>query len=169
MSQAPPMDYRNAALLPIGWERFHQDSLNLSNKLKEVAQTWHGLVAITRGGLVPAMILARSLDIRKVETLSISSYDNRHQGEGVVLKAPEAAMASGGAGWLVVDDLADSGATVRLARELLPKGYFVAVYAKPLGAAALDLYAEEIEQAVWVVFPWDGENANPYPSPGAGC
>ncbi len=131
--------------------------MKLSKKLKEVAQTWHGLVAITRGGLVPAMILARALDIRKIETLSISSYDNRRQGDGVVLKSPEAALSTGGAGWLVVDDLADSGATVRLARKLLPKAFFAAVYAKPQGASSLDLFAEEIEQSVWVVFPWDSE------------
>lgn len=151
-----PEDYRQAALLPIGWERIHSDSLKLSSQLKGLKRRWKGLVAITRGGLVPAMIVARALDIRQVETLSIASYDDKRQGEARILKQPQAAQAGGGQGWLVIDDLTDSGATVRLARQLLPQAFIAAVYAKPKGAPALDLFAEEVEQSVWVVFPWDG-------------
>lgn len=149
------MDYGQATLLHLGWERLHMDSLKLSKMLEGLGREWRGLVAITRGGLVPAAVVARELGIRKVETLSIASYDEKRQGEALVLKGAEAAMRDGGKGWLVVDDLTDSGVTARLARHLLPQAFLAAVYAKPKGAAALDLFAEEVEQAVWVVFPWD--------------
>lgn len=149
------MDYSQASLLHLDWERFHADSLSLSKQLKNTGRRWEGLVAITRGGLVPAMIVARALGIRKVETLSVASYDEQHQGTAEVLKGAEAAMQSQGEGWLVIDDLTDSGVTAKLARQLLPKAFIAAVYAKPKGAPSLDLFAEEVEQAVWVVFPWD--------------
>lgn len=155
MTSASSLDYGQASLLHLGWERLHMDSLQLSKMLASMGRNWRGLVAITRGGLVPAAVVARELGIRKVETLSIASYDERRQGEAHVLNRAEEAMKDGGKDWLVIDDLTDSGATARLARQLLPKAFIAAVYAKPLGAPALDLFAEEVEQAVWVVFPWD--------------
>jgi xanthine phosphoribosyltransferase len=157
MTETTSQDYSQASLLHLDWERFHQDSLRLSRQLKEMGRSWNGLVAITRGGLAPAMIVARALGIRKVETLSIASYDEQHQGEAHILKGAIAAMDNGGQGWLVIDDLTDSGVTAKLARQLLPQAFIAAVYAKPKGAPTLDLYAEEVEQAVWVVFPWDAD------------
>ncbi|MBF0267295.1 MAG: xanthine phosphoribosyltransferase [Alphaproteobacteria bacterium] len=156
----PDTRHENAgqtALFHLGWERFHHDSLKLSKRLKDMGRDWAGLVAITRGGLVPAMIVARELGLRKIETLSIASYDGQRQGEAHVLKKAKAAMADGGQGWLVIDDLTDSGVTARLARKLLPHAFIAAVYAKPKGAPSLDLFAEDIEQSVWVVFPWDDD------------
>ncbi|CAA6603123.1 Xanthine phosphoribosyltransferase [Rhodospirillaceae bacterium LM-1] len=157
MPNTPHEDASQTTLFHLGWERFHQDSLKLSSQLKNMGHNWIGLVAITRGGLVPAMILARELGLRKIETLSIASYDGQRQGEAHVLKNADAAMADGGQGWLVIDDLTDSGVTARLARKLLPHAFIAAVYAKPKGAPALDLFAEDIEQSVWVVFPWDDD------------
>ncbi|MBI5121494.1 MAG: xanthine phosphoribosyltransferase [Rhodospirillales bacterium] len=155
MTSTSSLDYGQASLLHLGWERLHTDSLRLSKLLTGMRRDWQGLVAITRGGLVPAAVVARELCIRKVETLSIVSYDERRQGEAQVLKGAAAAMKDGGRGWLVIDDLTDSGVTARLVRQLLPKAFIAAVYAKPLGAPTLDLFAKEVEQAVWVVFPWD--------------
>ena len=90
-----------------------------------------GIVAITRGGLVPAHIIARELDIRVIDTVCISSYDDQTQREADVLKS----VAGDGAGWLIVDDLVDTGATGRIVREMLPKAHFATVYAKPAGPA----------------------------------
>lgn len=158
MSEAD-LDHGQAVLIQLDWKRIHRDSLKLSQQLISMGRPWKGLVAITRGGLVPAMIVARALDIRTVETLSIASYDEQHQGEAEVLKGAEAAMADGGENWLVIDDLTDSGVTARLARQFLPKAFFAAVYAKPKGAPTLDLWADEFDQNVWIVFPWDADEA----------
>lgn len=154
---ASHLDYGQAALIHLDWNRVHRDSLKLSQQLKNLGRPWKGLVAITRGGLVPAMIVARHLDIRCVETLSIASYDEKHQGEAEVLKGAQAAMADQGENWLVIDDLTDSGVTARLARQILPKSFIAAVYAKPKGAETLDLWADEFDQNVWIVFPWDAD------------
>jgi xanthine phosphoribosyltransferase len=64
-------------------------------------------------------------------------------------------VAGDGTGCLVVDDLADTGNTIRAVREMLPKAHVATVYAKPEGAPMVDTMAVAVEQSVWLVFPWD--------------
>jgi len=111
-----------------------------------------------RESLVPASILAREMNIRVVDTLCITAYDEQVKSGTVnVLKIPEQAEAVGGEGWLLIDDLVDTGTTARKAREILPKAHFCTVYAKPKGLPVVDTYVAEVEQDVWVFFPWDTE------------
>ncbi len=139
---------------PISWDEFHRHSKLLAWRLNDRG-SWKGVVAITRGGLVPACIVARELDIRLIETLCISSYDHQNQRESNILKP--AALAGDGEGWLVIDDLADTGNTFRVARTLLPKAHFACVYAKPEGQPTTDTYVTEVSQDTWIHFPWDLE------------
>lgn len=139
---------------PISWDEFHRHSKLLAWRLSERGP-WKGVVAITRGGLVPACIVARELDIRLVETLCIASYDHQSQGSANILKP--ASLAGDGEGWLVIDDLADTGNTFRIARQLLPKAHFGCVYAKPAGQPTTDTYVTEVSQDTWIHFPWDLE------------
>ena len=123
---------------PVSWDQFHRDARALAWRLAS-SGPFDALVAITRGGLVPAAIVARELDVRLIETVSIASYhDYKTQGGLKVIKtiAPEVARLDGSARVLVVDDLVDTGATARVVREMLPKAHFATVYAKPLGPAA---------------------------------
>ena len=138
---------------PISWEQLHRDSKALAWRLVEI-QTWRGIVAITRGGLVPASIIARELEIRLVDTICVSSYDYQQQGETTVLKAPAAESD----GWLLIDDLVDTGNTARIVRNLLPEAHFATVYAKPAGRPIVDTFITEVSQDTWILFPWDTES-----------
>ncbi len=115
------------------------------------------MVAITRGGLVPAAVVARELGIRVVETVCVASYDYDKQGEISVLKhvSPEVIGADKGKGVLIVDDLVDTGATARVVREMLPKAHFATVYAKPQGRPLVDTFVTEVSQDTWIYLPWD--------------
>ena len=113
------------------------------------------MVAITRGGMAPAMIVARELDIRTVDTISVKSYDHQSRSEAKVLKAPDAEMMGDGEGILVVDDLVDSGKTLELVRRLYPKAHFATVYAKPSGEPQVDTFITGVSQDTWIFFPWD--------------
>ncbi len=141
---------QSITLLPLSWERIHQDSQALAVRLSG-AGPFSRIVAITRGGLVPAAILSRELDIRMVDTLCISTYDDRDPGPPQVLKS----LDGDGDGWLVVDDLADSGATLRLVRTLLPRAHLATLYVKPAGKTAVDDFVGEFDQSIWIGFPWD--------------
>ncbi len=116
---------------------------------------WAGVVAITRGGLIPAAIIARELECRLIETVSVVTYHDEEQGQPQVIKPP--AAAGDGAGWLIVDDLVDTGATARIVRALLPKAHFATVYAKAAGKPLVDTFITEVSQDTWILFPWDTE------------
>jgi xanthine phosphoribosyltransferase len=147
----------------VTWDQLHRDARALAWRLMGL-RPFAGIVAITRGGLIPAAIVARELDVRLVETVSIVTYaagsggtliEEERRGAPVVIKPPAAAGVS--AGYLIVDDLVDTGATARVVRALLPKAHFAAVYAKPAGRDVVDTYITEVSQDTWILFPWDTE------------
>jgi xanthine phosphoribosyltransferase len=140
----------------VTWPEVHRDAKELVRRLMDIG-SWKGIVAVTRGGLVPATILAREMEIRFVDTLCIAAYDEQRSGPVVVIKTPDLACAEEGDGWLLVDDLVDTGRTMKTACELLPKSHVATVYAKPMGKPYVDTYVHEVPQDVWVFFPWDTE------------
>lgn len=144
------------AELIVSWAEVHRDTRHMVHRLIELGP-WKGIVALTRGGLVPAAIIARELEIRVIDTLCIASYDEKQSGALAILKEPADAMTTKGKGWLVIDDLVDSGRTARETRLLMPDAYIATVYAKPEGLDATDLYVHHVEQETWVHFPWDTE------------
>jgi xanthine phosphoribosyltransferase len=143
----------------VSWDQIHRDSRALAWRLDGQGPddgAWRAVVAITRGGMAPAMIVARELDVRTVDTISVKSYDWQEQTEARVLKAPSPeVMGSDGEGVLIVDDLVDTGKTLELVRRLYPKAHFATVYAKPQGRSMVDTYITEVSQDTWIFFPWD--------------
>ena len=139
---------------PVSWDEMHRHAKLLAWRLLEKGP-WKGVAAVTRGGLVPACIVARELDIRLIETICITSYDHQDQGEAKLLKQVDA--LGDGAGWLIVDDLVDTGKTFKFIRKILPQAHYAAVYAKPEGIPTCDTYITEVSQDTWIFFPWDLE------------
>lgn len=138
---------------PISWDQLHRDSKALAWRLLE-CDYFKGIVAITRGGLVPAAIIARELDIHLIDTVCISSYDwQDKKGEAQILKN----FPEDGAGWLLIDDLVDTGRTARIVKDMIPKAHFATVYAKPSGRSLVDTFITEVSQDTWILFPWDSE------------
>lgn len=141
---------------PVSWDQLHRDARALAWRLAD-SGSFSGIVAITRGGLVPAGIIARELDIRLIETICVVSYsDDKTQGDLTVIKGISDSMAKDdGEGVLVIDDLVDTGATAKEVRAALPKAHFATVYAKPKGRPLVDTYVTEVSQDTWIDFPWD--------------
>jgi xanthine phosphoribosyltransferase len=142
---------------PVSWDQFHRDARALAWRLAGSGQIFRAIVCITRGGLVPAAIISRELNIRLIETVCVASYhDYVNQGDMSVLKGiTPALLENGGEGILVVDDLTDTGKTASEVREMLPKAHFAAVYAKPKGCPMIDTFVTEVSQDTWIYFPWD--------------
>ena len=138
---------------PITWEQLHRDSRALAWRLLENGP-WQGIYAVTRGGLVPAAVIARELEIRVIDTICVTSYDWKDQGKARVLKD----VSDGGRNWLIIDDLVDTGATARVVREMVPEAHFATVYAKPAGRPLVDTFITEVSQDTWILFPWDAES-----------
>ena len=143
---------------PVSWDQFHRDARALAWRLAE-AGPFKAIVCITRGGMVPAAIVAREIGIRVIETVCVASYNHTTQGELTLLKGiAEHIVAIGGGrgkGVLVVDDLVDTGQTAKLVRDILPEAHFAAVYAKSQGRPMVDTFITEVSQDTWIFFPWD--------------
>lgn len=150
------MDEKWQKSFPVSWDQFHRDARALAWRLS-AAGPFHAVVAVTRGGLVPAAVVARELGIRVVESVCVASYEYDKQGEIQVLKPISEAISKkdGGQGVLIVDDLVDTGATARVVREMLPKAHFATVYAKPAGRPLVDTFITEVSQDTWIYLPWD--------------
>lgn len=152
----PNPGYRKS--FPVSWDQFHRDARALAWRLADKGP-FEAIVCITRGGLVPAAIVARELDLRLIETVCVSSYQERSRGEIEILKTVAPAIKAigdgNGRGVLIVDDLTDTGKTAKAVREMLPGAHFATVYAKPLGAPLCDTFVTEVSQDTWINFPWD--------------
>jgi xanthine phosphoribosyltransferase len=149
----------NPKAFPVSWDQFHRDARALAWRLSGQGQ-WQAIVCITRGGLVPAAIVARELGIRVIETVGVASYhEYREQGSLEVVKPVNTALidmdGGGGHGILIIDDLVDTGSTARVVREMLPRAHFATVYAKPKGRPLVDTFVTEVSQDTWIYFPWD--------------
>jgi xanthine phosphoribosyltransferase len=141
----------------ISWPELHRDARYLSAQLHERGD-WSGIIAITRGGLVPAALVARELEIRLIDTVCLASYalasaDGAEQQQTAVrvLKG----VAGDGEGYLLIDDLVDTGRTAQVVRQMLPKAHFATLYAKPSGRPFVDTCVKEFKQNKWIYFPWD--------------
>ena len=136
----------------VTWDQLHRDARLLAETLMPLGP-FKGIVAITRGGLIPAAIIARELDCRLIECISVVTYDEEEQGKPSIVKDPVA--AGDGEGFLIVDDLVDSGVTAQVVRARLPKATFSCLYAKAAGKPLTDHFVVEVPQDTWILFPWD--------------
>lgn len=147
-------DDRYNKTYPISWEQLHRDSKALAWRLLERGP-FEGIVSVTRGGLVPAAIVARELEIRLVDTVCVSTYQWQKQHDDArILKS----FGGDSRGWLIIDDLVDTGKTASIVRDMIPEAHFATIYAKPAGKPLVDTYITEVSQDTWILFPWDSES-----------
>jgi xanthine phosphoribosyltransferase len=151
-----PQPVQPQKAFPVSWDQFHRDARALTWRLAD-SGPFDVIVCVTRGGLVPAAIVARELGIRLIETVCVASYQGTRQGDLSVLKgiAAEIRARPEGQGILIVDDLVDTGRTAKVVRDLIPGAHFATVYAKPLGRPMVDTFITEVSQDTWIYFPWD--------------
>ncbi|CAL4042863.1 xanthine phosphoribosyltransferase [Buchnera aphidicola] len=134
----------------VTWDMLQIHARKLAKKLLSVNQ-WKGIIAVSRGGLIPSAILAREMGIRFVDTVCISSYDYNCLRNMKIIKQAK----GNGENIVVVDDLVDTGGTAQVIRKMYPKAYFVTIFAKPIGRLLVDDYIIDIPQNIWIEQPWD--------------
>ena len=148
------MNERYGKAYPVSWDHLHRDAKALAWRLADLTKDgkpWRRIVCVTRGGMVPACIVARELEVRLVDTVCVVSYDYQDQSDVKILKGVE----DDGEDVLVVDDLVDTGRTARAVRAMLPNAHYATVYAKPEGRPLVDTFITEVSQDTWIYLPWD--------------
>ena len=137
--------------IPVTWEELHQDVQTLCSKIKAQGK-FNKIIAISRGGLVPACIASYILDIRNIDVVNILSYDDDQKRTDSKIEL--ATKIEADSKTLIIDDVSDSGRTFHILKKQYPSAVFAAVYAKEKGKDACDIFARQIPDD-WVVFPWD--------------
>lgn len=133
------------------WNDVEKDTLALLKRVQDFPVD--RIVAITRGGLFPALILSQALNVRDVYSVAIKSYEGEVQKELQLLTPIDDIPDERGT--LIVDDLVDSGNTMKFLRQKMRNAWAVTPYAKPAGLEFVTFTTELFKQDQWLVFPWE--------------
>lgn len=134
----------------LSWAKIQNDALILADKLKK--QNWDRIYAVSRGGMIPAALIAYNLDIRHIDTICVKSYDSRQQGDLELIKTPAAEDLHN---ILIIDDISDSGKTAALIKYNYPDTAYASLYVKKPGKLDVDFYVREYSEEKWLIFPWE--------------
>jgi hypoxanthine phosphoribosyltransferase len=141
------------------WRRVVRDSKTLSSLIKNSGFDPNIVVAISRGGLVPARLVCDFLHIKDLTTIKVEHWGMvATPTEKAVIKFPLYVDIKDKR-VLLVDDITDTGDTLRVSLEHLkrfkPKEIRTAVLIhKIISAFQPDYYVRKITQWRWVIFPW---------------
>jgi xanthine phosphoribosyltransferase len=126
----------------------------LADIIKSSGHSFKGMVMITRGGLHGGNLLARKLRIKTFEVIGLESYgEDNSQKQIRVLKPLE--LENQGEGWLIFDDLSDTGNTFKFIENLFPKAMRACLYVKPQGKDMAHFHALEVPQKNWLTFAYE--------------
>lgn len=131
---------------PITWEQVHRDALRLAEKLKQVQQ-FDAILTVCRGGLVPAALVARALDIHVIDTLCFITKDNQEE----LIKH----SALPDKNLLIIDDIVNTGHTAKAVRTLFPNAHYASIYVKDDYKELVDTWITDVKQDTWFIFPWE--------------
>ena len=109
------------------------------------------IVGITRGGLIPAVMLSHSFDL-PMETLGVSFRDNRATHHTKFKPIDDARF-------LIVDDINDSGTTFKVVSDIFRNRRLIfatsALINKEKSGFDVDFYGEMFYHDDWINFPWE--------------
>jgi xanthine phosphoribosyltransferase len=129
----------------ISWSEFHRDTRQLAKKL--LYTNWDLIIAVSRGGLIPASIIARELSIFLIDTICPHIVNGNIE----ILKAP---VIKNFKNVLIIDEFVSSGRLFRKIKGCLSEAMFASVYVTKNSSKFVDFYSKEL-QSRDVFFPWD--------------
>ena len=128
------------------WDEFFKDAEELARQISQHKP--ESLIAISRGGLFLAGLLSKYLSIHLVDTICITSYTDDKRGQLDILKSARTDLPHP----LIVDDVVDSGETMRYTLEKYNTPS-VTLFYKPVSIIKPDYYLHTTDK--WISFPWD--------------
>ena len=149
----------------INWSEMFNDISNITEQIRN--KNIDAIVGIGRGGLIPAVIMSYSLGVKVVNNFQIESYENeKNPGTHKLWQNPEKHFIDHfkGKNILVVDDLADSGNTLKLVKRFFEyynvNLIFATLYTKKGTSFVPDAFVREYSTEEWLVFPWEESNSS---------
>ena len=131
------------------WNKIDELVKEVANRATSFKPTH--IVGITRGGLIPAVMLSHSFDL-PMETLGVSFRDNRAT-HHTKFKPIDNAR------YLIVDDINDSGTTFKVVSDIFRNRRLTfatsALINKEKSGFNVDFYGEMFYHDDWINFPWE--------------
>jgi xanthine phosphoribosyltransferase len=138
----------------LSWDEIHSAARVIYESLRENFSPT-AILAITRGGLIPAGLFAYFFDVKKISVVGMERVGTDDGGRDVHrLNDFPAYSEEEQERLLIVDDVADTGITAEVVRQVYPKATIVTLSAKPAGRDKVDRYSIVVPQDTWIVFPW---------------
>ncbi len=147
----------NLRFLHLSWDDVQRLMEIVAGKIEASGFRPDIIIAISRGGFDPARILCDQLNIRRLASVQVEAYDGMVKRPEPVVVLPVNADLVGKKA-LVVDDVSDSGASIKKARDhIKEKGAsdvrIATIHIKPWSQFIPDYYAASVDE--WVVYPWE--------------
>ena len=143
----------------ISWDQIDEYCNKISEDIKKMKISFDMIVAVGRGGMIPARILSDRLDVRNVQLFSIRLY------KGITQRNTTPTVGSfsvdiQGKNILLVDDILDSGITIETVINYMNSKRPVSVktvtiMCKKSNKRKPTFFAEQCEDDEWIVFPWE--------------
>jgi hypoxanthine phosphoribosyltransferase len=150
---------RPTACEVIAWDQFYELCRNLVKEILDAGFYPDLIVAIARGGYIPARVLADFLGVMQLSSLRIEHYQGSHRGPKALVKDPLVSVIQAKR-ILLVDDVSDTGDTFELALRHIKQNSSsaqirtAALHYKVVSNYKPDFYAQRITQWRWITYPW---------------
>lgn len=142
----------------VSWQEVEKAIQTLKMILEEHKKL-KGIIALARGGMVPAVMLAHALNIAIVSSISIQSYcgKTKLRRSRFFGDLPKQVLDSQGEGWLIVDDICDTGNALQKIKQLIPQALSLCLFYKPGAKISPDFWYFTAPSNHWIVFPWENQ------------
>jgi len=140
------------------WDEIYDMLLNLAEKIRKNGFRPDIIVGICRGGWPPARVMSDLLGNPRLANITVEFYVDIAETKSKPVLTQPVSLPVDGKRVLILDDVADTGRTLKLVREyLFSRGAdqvkIATIYYKPWSIVKPDYYERETRQ--WVVFPWE--------------
>jgi len=140
------------------WDQIYELLLNLANRVRRNGFKPDVIVGVSRGGWPPARVISDLLGNPRLANVTAEFYVGVAETKGKPTITQPVSVSVKGKKVLVVDDVADTGESLRLVRVHLGEQgatdvKIVTIYYKPWSVIIPDYY--EKETSSWIVFPWE--------------
>jgi len=140
------------------WEQIYEMLLNLADKIRKDQFKSDIIVGVSRGGLAPGRIMSDLLENPHIANVKTEFYKGVAETKGEPIITQPVSMPVKGKKLLVVDDVADTGRSLRKVQlHLLEQGAtdvrIATIYYKPWSVTLPNYYEKETRK--WIIFPWE--------------
>lgn len=140
------------------WNHIYNMLLDLADRIRKDGFKPDIIVGVSRGGWLPARVMSDLLNNPNLANVRAEFYLGVAETKCEPSLTQPISVAVAGKTVLIVDEVADTGKSLKLVKEhIIEQGAVEArtatVYCKPWSIGKLDYYSKETDN--WIVFPWE--------------